>query len=324
MSIETIKTSRNHALVEYHTILKQKCITSDFQSMMVLMIEKFPYFIPPYSEMLELFEASDNHEEYAGFASITYERLHRILFTSNSTLVEVLSILNFEELFALQQLVTRLETHYPNSPLRVYRLMHAKKILNERLSLQSPPTSKEHLVCVKNNVDTFGINKEMLEKEHLWYANTKRQRDLMYHSHTQSIVLRSIVDRAEYPTSIDGPHESIRTPCAHYFKQAITFAEECARESKCGLGRVALVRLKSGKISYRHADHETHLQNRTRYHLVVDAKKDNLLCVGDELAFIENGQLFKYDNKVMHKSYNQSPDWRVHLIFDMFPVKQYP
>ena len=36
----------------------------------------------------------------------------------------------------------------------------------------------------------------------------------------------------------------------------------------------------------------------------------------------KNGQLLKYENKVMHKSYNNSDAWRTHLVFDMFPLKE--
>jgi hypothetical protein len=88
----------------------------------------------------------------------------------------------------------------------------------------------------------------------------------------------------------------------------------------CGLGRVALIRLEPKKLAYRHTDTEIWLRGRTRYHLVIDAKPGNILFSGDEILEVENGQLLKYENKVMHKSYNESNAWRTHLVFDMFPL----
>ena len=180
---------------------------------------------------------------------------------------------------------------------------------------------QQHLICLREGVDTTPFLEELAGREHLWMGYTQRQSALYYHSLTQTILLRHVSrsNSHEIPVCIDGPHESTRSEFSVFLRNSLQFAENFAEQNQLGLGRVALIQLAPHSIAYRHCDTELHLQNRKRYHLVIKAEPTNILCSGDETVPITSGQLFEYDNIASHKSYNDSDAWRIHLVFDAFP-----
>lgn len=306
----------------YSALLNQQLTNAVFRSDMILFIGKYPFFIPPYLEILEMLEMSGFKDEYAEFLSVAYRRLQPLLM-SEKILEESVSGFDFNEIFSLKLLIERFQEVFSKNPLILYKLMRAESIAQRVFLEIQPHCAGLHLGEVAYPVHPFDISiikKELERSEYVWFANNTRQREILFHADTQIIQLRAVEKSTEYPEPIDKQHESKRTVLAPFFPHTLSLIEQFATDSKSGLGRVALIRLKAGAIAYRHADHEEQLQNRNRYHLVVHAKKGNVLFSGDECVYVEEGQLLKYDNKVMHKSYNQSGDWRVHVVFEMYPV----
>jgi hypothetical protein len=84
-----------------------------------------------------------------------------------------------------------------------------------------------------------------------------------------------------------------------------------------GLGRVVLVRLKPHSRVFRHYDGEAWLKGRNRYHLVIKSSQGSIMNSGSETKTFQEGDLFLFNNKVMHTAENHSDDWRIHAIFDM-------
>ena len=138
------------------------------------------------------------------------------------------------------------------------------------------------------------------------------------HKHTQAIILRSEQNKTEKPIRVDGDHESVLTDIGQQFPNTVKFAEQFAKTLKSGLGRVALIKLQPQKMVYRHTDREIYLRNRSRYHLAITDGGGNLLISGTEAAWVKQKELWFFDNKVSHKTYNNSDTPRIQLIFDTF------
>lgn len=311
------------ALKEYRSIVKQHLYDEAFQSKMILLIEKYPYLVPPYLEILEILEGVGNDKGYKEFISIALNRLKPMFFLFDVT-PKILGVLNYEELHSFIRIIGRLEEYCKANPIKIYKLARMKKRIEELLLNSTQPPTKEHLACLKDDINTKIFLDDLKGKEHFWYGSIGRQGRLYYHTFTQIIVLRTVLkeNRTEIPIPVDGPHESVRTNVSIFFQHTLQFAENFAHEINCGLGRVALIRLEPRKMAYRHSDREIFLKDRTRYHLIIEADKNNILYSGDEMAFIKSGQLFRYDNKATHKSYNDSTSWRTHLVMDLFQIRK--
>ena len=59
-----------------------------------------------------------------------------------------------------------------------------------------------------------------------------------------------------------------------------------------------------------------YLKERDRYHLVLSCGERNLLESGNNRFNVKPGELWFFDNKVMHRAANLSDAPRVHIIFD--------
>ena len=303
----------------FSTLLKQKLPTEAFQIQNTLLIEQYPYFVPPYLEVLEHLEETDDHIAYNNFIAYSQQRLHS-LWCSGDVLSEILQHFDFATLHAFKYLLIRLQA-CARDDADTERLSHARDSVVAQLKRTEPASPQWHLLPRRGECEDVEPFKQELDgKEHFWFANTRRQRRIAHHTYTQAIVLRKLIHRDATPRSLAGPHESQPTLLAPFFPHTLQYAENVAQTTHCGLGRVALIRLHAGHMAYRHCDREQHLIGRDRYHFVISAQAGNILYAGDEVLQVKEGQLIKYDNKVQHKSYNESDAWRVHLIFDMFPL----
>ena len=81
---------------------------------------------------------------------------------------------------------------------------------------------------------------------------------------THTILLRNVPNKTDTPHPIDKRHESELTELAKYFDNTLSLVSKIANHLKCGLGSVALVRLKPHGMVYKHSDLSIRLQNRNR------------------------------------------------------------
>ena len=58
---------------------------------------------------------------------------------------------------------------------------------------------------------------------------------------------------------------------------------------------------------------------RDRYHLVLRSTKGSWLKAGDEEIRMQEGELWRFDNKQVHEAYNDGDEDRIHMIFDLLP-----
>lgn len=167
-------------------------------------------------------------------------------------------------------------------------------------------------------IDVSMLLEEVRVKEEFWTYNVARQQTIPVQRETQSIFLR-VADEDAYPKG--KRHEDMllcRTARqASQFPKCMDFLAQFAAHQRASLQRAMLVRLKGEGQVYPHIDHGLYYAVRDRFHLVLASSQGSRLTSGDETVTMQAGELWWFDNKKMHASFNESTDWRIHLIFDL-------
>ena len=172
---------------------------------------------------------------------------------------------------------------------------------------------------IRSGIDVAPFLDEIAAQEQTWLIETGRQDKIRVQRDTNTIFLRSAVPRPDL--NINENQETRLTPVARCFPRAMTFLTEFASEMGCELSRATIVRLKPKSQVFRHIDEGSYYFLRDRFHLVVRSPAGSVLMSGGETVRMHEGELWWFDNKQYHESYNESDDWRIHFIFDLLPAE---
>jgi hypothetical protein len=164
----------------------------------------------------------------------------------------------------------------------------------------------------------FSLQHEVLSNEHLWSAEVSRQKRLPVQRHTESIPLRAVARKPDDKRRSEDIHESRLTPYAAAFPITMSVLTNIAIHLQGSLERAMYVQLLPRAMVYPHIDAGVYYKVRDRYHLVVLSKDGSILSSGGEQVTMHPGELWWFDNKAIHESFNPSDEGRVHLIFDIF------
>lgn len=167
---------------------------------------------------------------------------------------------------------------------------------------------------VRSGVPTRPFLAELAAVSQIWDASPRhrgRSRN------ANAIPLRAprpsaIVDRARGDV-----HESRWTGNAARFRLAGNFLRNFAAERHVDLGRARIVRIPSGHRMQPHVDRGEYYLFRDRYHLVLKSSGGSWLRAGDEDVTMREGELWWFNNKAPHESWNPGVDEHVHLVFDV-------
>ena len=177
----------------------------------------------------------------------------------------------------------------------------------------------QHFRLLDTGVNIQPLVDEIAAHSDLWLHNTSRQTKVKVQRETHTIYLRSAVK--PFPPGVSGNdvHPSRRTQLAQHFPRTMEWLESFARQIGGELGRATIVRLAPKGRVYRHIDEGEYYRIRDRYHLVLQSTAGSLLGAGDEWVRMQLGECWWFDNKAPHEAYNESDNWRIHLIFDILP-----
>lgn len=115
---------------------------------------------------------------------------------------------------------------------------------------------------------------------------------------------------------------SSRTEHYKKFPKLTALLESLQDDLGAELSRAMIVSLRPRGRVYRHRDEGEYYRVRDRYHLVLQSDGSRMLIEDEEVIFKE-GELWWYDNKGLHESYNDSDLERIHVIFDMRPLSKW-
>ncbi len=171
---------------------------------------------------------------------------------------------------------------------------------------------------IRSGIDVAPLLEEIDSQEPAWLMETGRQSRIAVQRDTHTIFLRSAVSRPDL--NVNENQETQLTRVAGLFPRAVAFMTEFAEEMGCQLSRATIVRLKPKSQVFRHIDQGSYYFLRDRFHLVLRSPAGSVLMSGGETVCMQEGELWWFDNKQYHESYNDSDEWRIHYIFDLLPA----
>jgi outer membrane protein assembly factor BamB len=176
----------------------------------------------------------------------------------------------------------------------------------------------KYFKLIRAGIDVAPLLEEIRSREDAWLIDTGRQMKIRAQRDTNTILLRAAVPRPDL--HINENQESRLTAEAETFPRSLAFMTEFAQEMNCHLARATIVRLKPNSQVLRHIDEGSYYFLRDRFHLVLQSAAGSVLMSGGEQVRMQEGELWWFDNKQYHESYNESDEWRIHYIFDLLPA----
>lgn len=301
----------------FRSILKEGSGPDAFRSKVTMILEHDPYYIPCVLEHLWFAERDNDLGIYNEILEYSKRITRYILISETGRRYATENWTKFE----LSSLKEVLERQLMAEPVFIHRIfIRFQQYLASSLPIQTITTeeSGRYLRMIKV-IDPTSLRDEIDKKPpYFWNVNTSRAKEITYHKHTRTIVLRQIRNFGASYTPYDGVHESVPTTLHGVFPKISKVVEDFAIEQNLALGRVAIVALLPGQQSYRHFDDEvyTYLHGRRRFHLVIQTATEDILSSGTETAKVSPGEIWFIDNSVMHRAYNSGGAHRIHVIFD--------
>ena len=306
----------------FHSILRSSLAPSEFYAKIAFLLETDPLFVPGYLE--HLWHAEENGDRHMYMRTLEYTRsITKALFTHKETRKKIEETWTSLELNALHELL-QIHQRTTINPAQQILLATQKFALKSAFKFKTRAYSEAdtYLQFVKK-IDPDPLQRELKLASSLWWnIDTARAHHISHHQHTYAIILRGRIHFEEEYKAVDGVHESKPKIPVKRFPLIHKAVLDLASELNIGLGRVALVLLESRQQTYRHYDSEPYYRGRRRYHLVLTCGAENILCSGDETVNAKEGELWFFDNKVMHRAHNRSKVERVHVIFDGYPLSE--
>jgi len=173
----------------------------------------------------------------------------------------------------------------------------------------------KYFKLIRSGIDVAPLLEEVRSREEAWLIDRGRQDKIRVQRDTNTIFLSAAVHRPDL--DINENQESRLTSVSKAFPRALAFMTEFAREMNCQLSRATIVRLKPQSQVFRHIDKGSYYFLRDRFHLVLQSPTGSVLMSGGEQVRMQEGELWWFDNKQYHESFNESGDWRIHYIFDL-------
>ena len=218
-------------------------------------------------------------------------------------------------------------TEVYDNTVRIDNVQHGLMALLDLVDLpgfEADPTSPAEPGKLRHfrhlrSLDIAPLLAEVEANAECWSYNTRRQKRIRVQRETNTIALRGPARPIPEGIHNNDHHPSEATPLAPRFPTVMGFVEDFARQLGGELGRVNVVRLQPRGQVYRHIDHGKYYRIRDRYHLVLQSPGGSLMEAGSETVRMGAGELWWFDNKQPHEAFNESGDWRVHVIFDVLP-----
>lgn len=83
------------------------------------------------------------------------------------------------------------------------------------------------------------------------------------------------------------------------------------------LGRCIINKIKPGGRIYPHPDTAAHAEYYDRFHIVLQSGPGAIFICEDEQVNMQTGEVWWFNNRLMHEVVNNSADDRIHLVVDI-------
>ena len=172
---------------------------------------------------------------------------------------------------------------------------------------------------IRDRVDIEPFLEEIAAVGDAWSLATGRQEKIRVQREALAIPLRGLRKSCIGDRKRRDVMESRWTSGSMAFPHARSFITDIAASLSCNPGRAKIVSLPPGKRVYPHVDRGEYYRLHGRFHLVLRSTEGSMLRAGNETLRLQVGELWWFDNKQVHEAWNDGPENRVHLIFDLLP-----
>lgn len=179
----------------------------------------------------------------------------------------------------------------------------------------------KHFKRIESGIDTRPFIREIDANKECWDLDSGRQDSKPAQRETQAIRIRceektSVLDsRALHLKPI--AYRGRPTPISKRFPVADEFIEQLVSSMHGSFGRAVITQLRPGGTIHPHIDDRLYWLLRDRYHLVIKSSAGSLFRAGGEEVRMHEGELWWFDPTVTHSAYNDSEEWRIHIIADI-------
>lgn len=178
----------------------------------------------------------------------------------------------------------------------------------------------QHFKLIRSGIDPRPLLAEIASVDGAWAQATGRQQKIDVQREALAIPLRGLRASAVAGRKRRDVHESRWTSGAAQYPLACRFLEDSALALASLMGRAKIVCLPAGQRVYPHIDRGEYYRVRNRYHLVLRSSAGSWLRAGDEEVRMREGELWWFDNNVLHEAHNDGDEDRIHIIFDLLPA----
>jgi hypothetical protein len=173
---------------------------------------------------------------------------------------------------------------------------------------------------IQSDIDVSPFLKELETYLQKYPWDTARSMLIDVQKETRNIHLRHHVTSQKFPEIPNSPLHALTTHTYPHFQNTYAFLERIARKQNGSLSRAMIVKLLPHSQVYKHYDAGTYYKVRDRYHLVLQSDGSRMTS-GNEECIWHKGELWWFNNKLVHEAFNESDKERIHIIFDVLPQK---
>ena len=179
-----------------------------------------------------------------------------------------------------------------------------------------------HFGRLQEKLDVTPFLQEIDAAPQNWTINSRRK-NIEVQKNTDSIPLRAAqytpVAAASTDELVNDIQESAATRLAPQYPRLMSFLAAFSNTvGKGKLSRAMIVRLSPKMQVGRHWDAGYYYLCRDRYHLVLRSSGSKMECGGIGSIW-HVGELWWFNNNLLHSALNEGDDWRIHVIFDVLP-----
>src|ERR1700722_3546765 len=147
------------------------------------------------------------------------------------------------------------------------------------------------------------------------------------HTLTVQRETRSVELFRRVPSCVSNKHNQYTRRCETIgqFPRLMHVLDDFASTTGNGSLQLArIVRLKPHGKVYPHFDSGLYYLIRDRYHLVLHSPSGSRMQCEDQISIWHAGQVWWFNNHVVHQAFNDGDQERIHVIFDVLPHRNAP
>jgi hypothetical protein len=184
-------------------------------------------------------------------------------------------------------------------------------------SLEYQSSSLRHFIYLSTINTAPFLNEVRQIAEEEWEGGTRHLIEVQRETRSVDLFIRATKDlEPRHDQSVRPSRNTKNFPKLVGWLQRFAF-----RKCHGSLQLARIVRLRPKGRVYPHVDRGLYYLLRDRCHIVLDSKQGSRMRCDSQESIWQPGEVWWFNNHVIHEAYNDSDEERVHVIFDILPER---